>query len=146
MIHMIALRSCRSHNRGIRYGRAVIAAHRPRHTSGNGDNHQLRIGFFKNSDNNGDQDSEGSPACPCSEGKETTYQENDGRKQVHQPPAAFSIAAATKAAAPRLSVIAFSVHAKVSIRMAGTIALKPFGRHAMQSVKPSTLRTQIKGW
>ena len=59
-----------------------------------------------------------------------------------RPPAAFSIAAATKAAAPRLSVIAFSVHAKVSIRMAGTIALKPFGRHAMQSVKPSTLRTQ----
>ena len=84
MIHMIALRSCRSHNRGIRYGRAVIAAHCPRHTSGNGDNHQLRIGFFKNSDNNGDQDSKGSPACPCSEGKETTYQENDGRKQVHQ--------------------------------------------------------------
>lgn len=123
-------------------GEPVIAAHCPRHTSGNGDNHQLRIGFFKNSDNNGDQDSKGSPACPCSEGKETTYQENDGRKQVHQASRCLLHRGRNEAAAPRLSVIAFSVHAKVSIRMAGTIALKPFGRHAMQSVKPSTLRTQ----
>ena len=41
--------------------------------------------------------------------------------------------------APRLSVMVFSVHAKVSISIAGTIALKPSGIELQQSVKLSTL-------
>ncbi len=48
---------------------------------------------------------------------------------------------ATKAAAPRLSVIAFNVQARVRIRIAGTIALKPSGIHAIDSLNLRTLRT-----
>ena len=46
---------------------------------------------------------------------------------------------ATNSLAPRLSVMVFSVHAKVSISIAGTIALKPSGIELQQSVKLSTL-------
>ena len=55
-----------------------------------------------------------------------------------RPPATLSIAVATKTSAPRLSVIAFNVHAKVKIKIAGTIALNPSGRQSMQSLKDST--------
>ena len=46
---------------------------------------------------------------------------------------------ATNSLAPRLSVMVFSVHAKVSISIAGTIALKPSGIELQQSVKLNTL-------
>ena len=52
----------------------------------------------------------------------------------------LSMTVATNIAAPKLSVIALRVHAKVRIRMAGTIALKPEGRHSIHSVKERTLR------
>ena len=61
-----------------------------------------------------------------------------GRKFIREP-ALFCTASATKTAAPKESVIAFNVHAKVRIRMAGTMALKPSGRHFIQSVKFKTL-------
>ena len=61
-----------------------------------------------------------------------------GRKFT-SPVAAVSITPATYSAAPRLSVIAFSVHANVRIRIAGTIALNPSGIHAIESVNFSTL-------
>ena len=54
--------------------------------------------------------------------------------------ALLSIAVATNTAAPKLSVMALRVHAKVRIRIAGTIALKPEGRHSIHSVKERTLR------
>ena len=57
------------------------------------------------------------------------------------PPAAESMMPATYSAAPRLSVMAFSVQAKVRIRMAGTMALKPSGTHAMDSLNLSTFLT-----
>ena len=62
-----------------------------------------------------------------------------GRKFIKDP-ALLCTVSATKTAAPRESVIAFKVHAKVRIRMAGTMALKPLGRHFIQSVKLKTLR------
>ena len=57
------------------------------------------------------------------------------------PPATERIASSTNTAAPSESVIAFSVHAKVRISIAGTMDLKPSGIHAMQSRNGSTLRT-----
>ena len=47
---------------------------------------------------------------------------------------------ATHSLAPRLSVIAFSVHASVNISIAGTIALNPSGIQLMESVNFNTLR------
>ena len=47
----------------------------------------------------------------------------------------------TNTSAPRLSVIAFKVQAKVRIRIAGTIALKPSGKHSIHSFKLITLLT-----
>ena len=47
-----------------------------------------------------------------------------GRSAIRFP-AAWLMVPATKSAAPRLSVMAFKVQAKVRIRIAGTIALKP---------------------
>ena len=61
-----------------------------------------------------------------------------GRKFMRAP-ALCSMAAATNLAAPKLSVIAFKVHAKVRIKMAGTMALNPSGRHSIHSLKESTL-------
>ena len=61
--------------------------------------------------------------------------------RLTSPPAAFCIPFATNSAAPRLSVIAFKVHANVRIRIAGTIALNPSGTQDMESLKDNTLRT-----
>ena len=57
------------------------------------------------------------------------------------PPAAEFITEATNGAAPRLSVIAFRVHANVRIRIAGTIALNPSGMQAIESEKRRTFLT-----
>jgi hypothetical protein len=57
------------------------------------------------------------------------------------PSDADSIIPATYSAAPRLSVIAFSVHANVRISIAGTMALNPSGTHAMDSLNLSTFLT-----
>ena len=51
----------------------------------------------------------------------------------------FAIADATKVAAPSVSVIVFRLHASTRIRIAGTIALKPSGRHFIHSANGSTL-------
>ena len=56
------------------------------------------------------------------------------------PPATERMASSTNTAAPSESVIAFSVHAKVRIIIAGTMALKPSGMQSMHSLNPSTLR------
>ena len=61
-----------------------------------------------------------------------------GRKFIRLP-AADSVAISTKSAAPKLSVIAFKVQAKVRIRIAGTIALKPSGIHSIQERNTRTL-------
>ena len=55
----------------------------------------------------------------------------------------FTISA-TNSSAPRLSVMLFKVHAKVRIRIAGTMDLKPSGIHAIQSLKDNTFRTRYK--
>ena len=54
------------------------------------------------------------------------------------PLAAESITPATYFAAPRLSVMAFNVHANVRIRIAGTMALNPSGTQDMDSLNLST--------
>ena len=53
-----------------------------------------------------------------------------------QPP----IIEATYSAAPKLSVIAFKVHAQVRIRIAGTMDLKPSGIQDIHSSKRMTRR------
>ncbi len=70
--------------------------------------------------------------------KHATMKMIAGRKFIKDP-ALLCTASATKVAAPRESVMAFSVQAKVRIRIAGTMALKPSGRQAIQSLKLKTL-------
>lgn len=53
------------------------------------------------------------------------------------PSAEFATKPATKVAAPRLSVMLFSVHANVRMSMAGTICLKPSGRQSIHSLNDS---------
>ena len=53
--------------------------------------------------------------------------------------ASANAGADTNTDAPRLSVMAFNVQAKVRIRIAGTIALNPSGIHAIESVNFRTL-------
>ena len=60
-----------------------------------------------------------------------------GRKFNREPALTFT-RLATYTSAPRLSVIAFRVHAKVRIIIAGTIALNPSGIHPIQSLKVIT--------
>ena len=62
-----------------------------------------------------------------------------GRKFI-KPAAEPFTRASTKGCAPRESVMAFRLQARVKIRMAGTIALKPSGRQAMHSSKDRTRR------
>ncbi len=62
-----------------------------------------------------------------------------GRKFINAP-ALDSTSPATYRSAPRLSVIAFSVHAKVRIRIAGTMARNPSGIQSIHSLKESTRR------
>ena len=66
-----------------------------------------------------------------------------GRKFI-SPPAELLTIADTNTDAPRLSVMAFNVQAKVRIRIAGTIALNPSGIHAIQSLKFITRRIRYK--
>ena len=58
--------------------------------------------------------------------------------------ASANAGADTNTDAPRLSVMAFNVQAKVRIRIAGTIALNPSGIHAIQSLKFITRRIRYK--
>ena len=60
-------------------------------------------------------------------------------KKITNPDAALPITPATYSAAPRLSVILFKVHANVRIKIAGTIALKPSAKQAIQSLNEITL-------
>ena len=60
-----------------------------------------------------------------------------GRKLSRLPEAPFT-RPATYSLAPKLSVILLSVHAKVRIRIAGTIALKPSGMQANASLNGRT--------
>ena len=62
-----------------------------------------------------------------------------GRKFIREPAVCY-MASATNSAAPRLSVIAFRVQAKVRINIAGTMALNPSGKHSIHWVKLKTLR------
>ena len=59
-------------------------------------------------------------------------------------PAMFSTRPATYSFAPRASVIDFSVHANVNIRIAGTMLLNPSGIALIHSLKFNTLVTIIK--
>ena len=59
---------------------------------------------------------------------------------ILSPAAEPSTRPATNSFAPRLSVIALSVHANVKIKIAGTIALNPSGTQSMLALKESTLR------
>ena len=63
-----------------------------------------------------------------------------GRKLSRLPEAPFT-RPATYSLAPKLSVILLSVHAKVRIRIAGTIALKPSGMQANDSLNGRTFLT-----
>lgn len=63
----------------------MIAADSTCHTCGDGDNHQLRVAVFKYGDNNGDQDSEGSPGGSGGKCQETPHDKDDGRQEVDKP-------------------------------------------------------------
>ena len=56
------------------------------------------------------------------------------------PGAALATRFSTKVAPPSRPVIPDRVHAKVRIRMAGTICLKPSGMHSVNSWKVITRR------
>ena len=62
-------------------------------------------------------------------------------RRFNNPLAAEFMIDATYSAAPRLSVIDFSVQANVRIRIAGTIALNPSGIQAIESEKRRTFLT-----
>ena len=63
-----------------------------------------------------------------------------GRRLISAPfSAKVSTTLATYSFAPRESVMALSVQAKVRIRIAGTILLNPSGRDVIHSVKERTL-------
>ena len=61
---------------------------------------------------------------------------------IWNPAAECSTTAATYSRAPSESVMAFRLHAKVRIMMAGTMALKPSGMQAIISLKP--IRRRIR--
>ena len=61
-----------------------------------------------------------------------------GRK-LASPDAAESISPPTYTSAPKSPVMFFSAVANVRIRIAGTIAIKPFGIHSIASLKVITL-------
>src|SRR5690606_10677620 len=68
-----------------------------------------------------------------------TAKTNAGRKTL-KPAALPAKSPLTYSLAPRRLVIPLKVQAKVRIRIAGTIALKPLGKQSMHSSKVSTLR------
>ncbi len=127
---MVTLCTRRSHDRGI----------------GDGDDHQLWIGIHKYIHHDRNENTEGSPGGSGGKCQETCHDKNDRRQEVHKRSGAllycigYKYGCSQRIAAPRLSVIAFKVHAKVRIRIAGTMALKPSGRQPIQSLKLKTLR------
>ncbi len=64
-----------------------------------------------------------------------------GRKAA-KPPALPLTTASTNSFAPRESVMAFRLQAKVRIRIAGTMALKPSGMLSVICLKVRTRRTR----
>ena len=60
-------------------------------------------------------------------------------KKFTKSPATDFMELATKSLAPRESVIALSVHAIISIKIAGTIALNPSTRQSIHSLNGNTL-------
>ena len=71
--------------------------------------------------------------------KQPTRKIMAGRSIIMDAALSF-INAPTNCFAPRLSVIAFKVQAKVRIKIAGTMALKPSGKLAIHSLKLNTRR------
>jgi hypothetical protein len=63
-------------------------------------------------------------------------------KTLINEPFVESTTPATNSAAPRESVIAFRVHARVRIEIGATIALNPSSRQAMHSLNLRTLLTR----
>ena len=94
---------------------------------------------------NGDQDAEGAPAGAGGKGQAAADEEDDGGQQqsAGSPAAELCTKSRTKYLAPRESVMAFRDQAKVRIRMAGTMALKPSGMQAIISLKDMDRRTEI---
>ena len=135
---MVALGSGRGHNRSVRDWRAVVSADCACHASGDGYDHHPFVGSGKYGNNDRNQDAERPPGCACCKCQEASYQENDGWKQIHKSAGSRILTPATYSAAPRLSVIAFNVHANVRIRIAGTMALNPSGTQDMDSLNLST--------
>ena len=83
MVDVVALSSGRCHDRCIRDGRAVVSAHCACQTCCNGDDQQ--IAGEADADNNGKQDSEGSPGSTGGECQEDRHEEYNGRKHAGQP-------------------------------------------------------------
>ena len=80
---------------------------------------------------------------PVAKARHAADQEHDGRQEASAGPRHCSYTKSrTKYLAPRESVMAFRVQAKVRIRMAGTMALKPSGMQAIISLKDMDRRTQ----
>ena len=73
MIDMFALGSGTCHDCGIRNGRAVITANSAGHTGRDGNDHQLMIGICKHGNDNGNQDTEGSPGGSAGECQTASY-------------------------------------------------------------------------
>ena len=78
---------------------------------------------------------------PVAKARNTATRNITAGRILNQPPDTPFTSPATNSLAPRLSVIALSVHANVRIRIAGTIALKPSGMHEHDSLNESTLLT-----
>ena len=73
--------------------------------------------------------------------RKTATRKRIAGKKYASLPAVASTRPSTNTSAPRLFVIALSVHANVRIRIAGTIALKPSGIASIQSLKERTRLT-----
>ena len=78
---------------------------------------------------------------PVANARKTATRKITAGNTLSQAPETPCTSPATNSLAPRLSVMALRVHANVRIRMAGTIALKPSGIHAQDSLNSRTLLT-----
>lgn len=84
MVDMAALGSRRGHDGGVGYRRAMVTADGTSHAGGDGNHHQLMVGGLEYGNNDGDKDTEGTPAGAGRKGKEPADKEDDGRQESHK--------------------------------------------------------------
>ena len=102
----------------------MIAADCTGHAGGDGDDHNLTTVGVEGRDDDGDQDAKGAPGGAGGKGESHGNEEDDGGRNDRKFPADALTRFATYSLAPRESVMAFSVQAKVKIIMAGDHGFK----------------------